>query len=74
VGIRYTFSIGRFNGVFLTAEVRVWNVDLRIGELHVEDRHTGEKVGVEAGAGIENEYVHVSLGARVQFEDERMKE
>lgn len=60
---RYTFS----QGFFLSAAVDYQKIDLIIGDMEITDAATGETGGDENVAGIENEYVVVSLGGGIHF-------
>lgn len=64
---RYEFTQGSFNGLFLTAAVDYQKIDLIVGDMEYYNGGTGEVGGGQDAAGIENEYVILSLGAGVRF-------
>lgn len=67
VEVRYEFAEGSLKGLFLAAAVDYQKVDLIIGDMEIEDYSTGERGGDEDTAGIENEYLSISLGGGVKF-------
>ncbi len=64
---RYDFQQGFFNGAFVTAALDYQRIDLIIGDMEVEDYSTGERGGDDDTAGLENEYLVLSLGLGVYF-------
>ena len=64
---RYDFTQGFFNGAFVTAALDFQQIDLMIGDMEVEDYSTGETGGEDDVAGLENEYLVLSLGLGVNF-------
>lgn len=67
VEARYAFTQGFMNGIFLTAAVDYQKIDLIVGDMEVTDYSTGETGGDTDVAGIENEYLVISLGLGTQF-------
>ena len=67
VEARYAFTQGFFNGAFVSAALDYQVIDLMVGDMEVEDYSTGETGSDEDVAGIENDYVTVSLGLGVNF-------
>ncbi len=67
VEARYAFTQGFFNGAFASAALDYQKIDLMIGDMEVEDTSTGETGGDEDVAGIDNEYLVLSLGLGVYF-------
>jgi len=67
VSARYDFTQGSFKGLFLTAGLDFQAVDLIIGDMEVRDTVTGETGGGEDVAGIENEYMLISVGGGFTF-------
>jgi outer membrane protease len=64
---RYSFTQGFMNGTFVSAAVDYQKIDLIIGDMTVTDYSTGETGGDSDVAGIENEYMVISLGLGVDF-------
>ncbi len=67
VEARYAFTQGYWNGVFVSAALDYQMVDLIVGDMEVLDYSTGDTGSDEDVAGIENEYLVISLGAGIQF-------
>ncbi len=65
--VRYDFTKGRLKGVFLSAAVDVQTIDLIVGDMEAYDASTGESFGDDDVAGIENEYMVISLGGGYRF-------
>jgi plasminogen activator len=65
--VRYDFTQGGMNGLFLTAAVDYQKIDLIVGDMEVVNIVTGETGGGEDVAGIENEYLVISLGGGIRF-------
>lgn len=64
---RYDFAQGALKGVFLAAALDYQKIDLIVGDMQYTDGATGEVGGGEDMAGIENEYLVLSLGGGVRF-------
>ena len=64
---RYAFTQGFLNGLFLSAAVDYQKIDLIVGDMEVTDYSTGETGGDTDVAGIENEYLVISLGLGTRF-------
>jgi len=64
---RYDFADGFFKGAFATASLDYQAVDLIVGDMEFYDASTGERGGGKNAAGIENEYLVISLGGGVRF-------
>lgn len=64
---RYAFTQGFFNGAFVSAGLDYQQVDLIIGDMEVRNASTGETGGDPDVAGIENNYLLLSLGGGIQF-------
>ena len=64
---RYALRQGTFQNLFLLAALDYQQVDLIIGDMEVYDTRTGEYGGDADNAGIENEYLVISLGAGMTF-------
>ena len=67
VELRYEFGQGAFKGLFLTAAADYQQIDLIIGDMEIEDYATGNRGVKKDAAGIENEYLAISLGGGVKF-------
>ncbi len=67
VEARYSFTQGFFNGAFASAALEYQKIDLIIGDMELEDYSTGETGGDSDVAGIENEYLLLSLGLGIGF-------
>lgn len=65
--VRCEFVQGPLDGVFFALAVDVQEIDLIVGDMEYYDASTGEYGGGEDVAGIENEYVVVSVGAGYRF-------
>lgn len=65
--IRYDFPQGPVPGLFLSAALDYQKIDLIIGDMEVLDATTGEFGGEKDAAGIENEYLAISLGVGKEF-------
>ena len=65
--VRYDFAMGSFKGLFLTAAVDFQAVDLIVGDMELEDYSTGETDSASDIAGIENEFMVISLGGGFRF-------
>ena len=65
--VRYAFSKGVLNGVFVSAALDYQMIDLIVGDMEYYDASTGEYGGDDDIAGIENEYMVFSLGGGYQF-------
>ena len=55
------------DGVFLSAGLEYQSIDLMVGDMEVYNSETGESGGDDDVAGIENEYVVLSLGGGFRF-------
>ncbi len=64
---RYDFTQGFFNGAFCAVGLDYQVVDLIVGDMEVEDYSTGETGSDTDVAGIENNYVVISVGGGVRF-------
>jgi len=64
---RYVFTDGFMQNMFLSAALDYQVLDLMIGDMEVTDYSTGETGGDEDVAGIENEYVTLSIGCGMSF-------
>jgi outer membrane protease len=64
---RYDFIEGFFRGAFVTAALDYQAIDLIIGDMELYDTTTGESAGAKNAAGIENEYLVISLGGGFRF-------
>lgn len=64
---RYDFPQGSFRGLFLTAALDYQKIDLIVGDMEYYDGTTGEVGGGDDAAGIESEYMILSLGGGVRF-------
>ena len=67
VEARYQFTQGFMDGVFLSAGLEYQSIDLMVGDMEVYNSETGESGGDDDVAGIENEYVVLSLGGGFRF-------
>ena len=64
---RYDFVRGILNGAFVSVALDYQKIDLIVGDMEYVDATTGEVGGGEDLAGIENEYLALSLGAGMRF-------
>ncbi len=65
---RYEFTQGSFNGLFLTVALDYQKIDLIVGNMEFYGAETeGDLVYSNNGAGIENEYLVISLGGGIRF-------
>jgi outer membrane protease len=67
VEARYEFSAGTFSGAFVTAALDYQAIDLIVGDMELYDTTTGESAAARNAAGIENEYLVISLGGGIRF-------
>ena len=65
--IRYDFARGFLDGAFVSAALDYQQIDLIVGDMEYVDATTGEVGGGEDLAGIENEYLALSLGVGMRF-------
>ena len=68
-GMEARYALTRFGAanVFVSASVDYQVLDLMIGDMEYTDYSTGETGGDSDVAGIENEYVSISIGCGVSF-------
>ena len=64
---RYSFTQGSLKGAFVSAALDYQKIDLMVGDMEVEDISTGDSGGDTDTAGIENNYLMISLGGGFQF-------
>lgn len=64
---RYAFSQGFFKGAFVSAALDYQKIDMIVGDTEVYDASTGETSKSSDTAGIENDYLILSLGGGIQF-------
>lgn len=67
VEVRYDFTRGGLRGAFVSAGLDWQRIDLIVGDMEYVDEATGEIGGGADVAGIENEYLALSLGAGMRF-------
>jgi plasminogen activator len=67
VEARYTFTQLGMDNVFVSASLDYQVLDLMIGDMEVTDYSTGETGGDSDVAGMENEYVTLSIGCGMNF-------
>ena len=65
--VRYGFTQGSLNGLFLSAGLDYQKIDRIIGDMEVQNIKTGETGSDTGVAGIENEYTSFSLGGGINF-------
>jgi len=64
---RYAFTEGFWQNIFVSAALDYQKVDLIIGDMEVTNYTTGESGGEKNVAGIENEYLVLSVGGGMKF-------
>ena len=64
---RYSFTQGSFKGAFVSAALDYQKIDLIVGDMEVEDLSSGERGGDTDTAGVENNYLMISLGGGFKF-------
>ena len=64
---RYAFTQGFWNGAFVSAALDYQKIDLIVGDMEARNGATGESGGDTDVAGIENNYVAISLGLGISF-------
>ena len=64
---RYSFTQGSLKGAFVSAALDYQKIDLIVGDMVVENIATGDRGSDTDTAGVENNYLLLSLGGGFQF-------